>query len=553
MEKLWLNQYPTEVPAEIELPCNSLPELLQLSVDRFRMQTAFISMGTEMTYGQLDELSERLACYLQRSGLQKGDRVAVMMPNLLQYPVAVFAILRAGMVVVNVNPLYTPRELEHQLKDSGAAGMIIAENFMDTLEDVLPQTALKLIISTQIGDLLDFPRNHITNLVTKHIRKLVPKWNLPSAVSLPGILKQTEGSRPGAVELGVDDLAFLQYTGGTTGRAKGAELTHGNLIANLTQIKAWLGMTLQEGKETVVTALPMYHIFALTANCLTFMALGGKNLLIANPRDLPAFVEDLKNHPVTVMTGVNTLYQGLLNEPQFLDLNFRNLRIALGGGAAIQSHVADSWHNVTGKPISEAYGLTETSPAAAMNRLDATDWNGSIGLPLPSTEFSLRNDEGKEVGIGEEGELCIRGPQVMRGYWQQPEETKKVFTDDGFLKTGDIAMMDDEGYFRIVDRKKDMIIVSGFNVFPNEIEDVVTRLDSVLECACVGVPDKKSGEAVKLFVVKSNPDLDEEAIISHCRAELTGYKVPKQIEFIDELPKTAVGKVLRKELRKGID
>ena len=548
MEKLWLNQYPPDIPEEITPAHNSVPEMLAHCISRYRMQTAFISMGREMSYGELEDYSNRLAAWLQQSGFKKGDRIAVMMPNLLQYPVAVFAILRAGMVVVNVNPLYTSRELEHQLNDAGAAGIIIAENFIDTLQQVIRNTPIKQVITTQVGDLLEFPHNHLTNLVTKHLRKLVPKWELANSTPLTKILKEIETSAR-QEDISPEDTAFLQYTGGTTGLSKGAELSHGNIIANLTQVKTWFGGYLQEGQETVVTALPMYHIFALTANCLTFMALGGKNLLIANPRDLPALVDEIGKYDVTVITGVNTLFNGLVNEPQFLDLNMRQLKLTLGGGAAVQASVAEAWHTCTGKPISEAYGLTETSPAAAMNRPDVEEWSGSIGLPLPSTEFSLRDEDGAEVGIGEEGELCIKGPQVMQGYWNKPDENKVCFTEDGFFKTGDIATVDELGYFRIVDRKKDMILVSGFNVFPNEIESVVSAMDGVIEAACIGVDDKKSGEAVKLFVVKADPELTESQVMDHCREKLTGYKVPKHLEFLDELPKSPVGKILRKELR----
>lgn len=550
MDRIWLKQYPPEVPESIDSDeYTSLIDVLEQSVTRYRLQPAFVSMGSTMTYGELDKLSDQLAGFLQHAGLHKGDRVAVMMPNLMQYPVAVFGILRAGMVVVNVNPLYTARELEHQLKDSGARAIIILENFADTLQEIIDNTDIDTVITTQLGDLLDFPRNHIVNLVTKHIRKLVPRWHIDGSTPFPRALKQAADTPSQPVAVQQSDLAFLQYTGGTTGVSKGAQLTHGNIVANLCQVKAWISGTLQEGRETVVTALPMYHIFALTANCLVFLALGGKNLLIANPRDLPGMVEELRAQDFTVLTGVNTLFNGLLNEPSFADLNFRRLKLTLGGGAAVQRKVAEEWKATTGKVLSEAYGLTETSPAASMNPPNAEDWTGSIGLPLSSTEFSLRDEDGNEVGIGEPGELCIKGPQVMAGYWNMPEESATVFTDDGFLKTGDIATVDEQGFFRIVDRKKDMIIVSGFNVFPNEIEDAVARVPGVLECACIGVPDEKTGEAVKVYVVKSDPDLTSEKVIDHSREELTGYKVPRQIVFIDELPKSPVGKILRKELR----
>jgi long-chain acyl-CoA synthetase len=551
VEKVWLSEYPQGVPAEIDVnEFSSVVDILEKSISRFRNLPAYDSMGAVLSYDDLDRLTQDFASYLQNVlGLNKGDRVAVMMPNLLQYPIAIFGILRAGLVVVNVNPLYTPRELEHQLVDSGARAIVIVENFANTLEQVLTRTRVEHVISTQVGDMLGFPRSLLVNTVLKRVKKVVPQWNIPGAVPFRTALARGKAQPYNRVTLTHQDIAFLQYTGGTTGLSKGATLLHGNIVANVLQARGWMSTLVEEGKEVIVTALPLYHIFALTANCLIFLSLGGKNVLIANPRDMPGFVKELSKHRFTALTGVNTLFNGLLNTPGFAELDFSSLKLSLGGGTAVQQATAEKWQQVTGKPLTEAYGLTETSPAATMNPLTNLEYNGSIGVPLPSTVVAIRDDDNKDVAPGEPGELCIKGPQVMQGYWQKPEENSKVFTTDGYLKTGDIAVMDDKGYFRIVDRKKDMILVSGFNVFPNEIEQVVAMHDGVLECACIGVPDDKSGEAVKVFVVKKNPSLNVEQLREHCKKNLTGYKVPKYYEFREDLPKSNVGKILRKELR----
>ncbi|MGH8455807.1 MAG: AMP-binding protein, partial [Stenotrophobium sp.] len=482
-------------------------------------------------------------------GLNKGDRVAVMMPNVLQYPVALFGILRAGLVVVNVNPLYTPRELEHQLNDSGARVIVIVENFCATLQQVLPRVKLKKIITTQLGDLHPFPKNLLVNWVVKYRRRMVPKWSIPDTIGLRTALVRGKAQPYSRLPLTHQDTAFLQYTGGTTGLSKGAQLLHGNVVANLMQMRVWMTGEMEMGRECVITALPLYHIFALALNCLMFLSIGGKNVLITNPRDLPGFVAEMKKHRFTAFTGVNTLFNGLLHTPGFGELDFRHLKLTVGGGSAVQQAVAELWKKVTGKPLTEGYGLTETSPAVSFTPLNKPEWNGSIGVPLSSTLVSLRDDDNREVPQGQPGELCVRGPQVMAGYWQKPDENAKVFTIDGYLKTGDIATMDERGYLRIVDRKKDMILVSGFNVYPNEIEGVVALHPGVLECACIGVPDDKSGEAVKIFVVKKDPALTADALREYCKQQLTGYKVPKHYAFLDALPKTPVGKILRKELR----
>lgn len=552
MEKIWLKGYPEGVPAEIDLAeFSSLKDILEKSCQRFADLPAYSNLGTALSYGDIDRLSRDFAAFLQGVGLSKGDRVAIMMPNILQYPVALFGVLRAGMVVVNVNPLYTPRELEHQLVDSGATAIIIVENFAHTLQEVLAKTPIKTVVMTQLGDLLPFPKRHVVNFLVKYVKKLVPTWRLSKTISFRQALRAGAGQALADVALNHEDLAFLQYTGGTTGVSKGAMLTHGNLVANLQQASAWLKPFLEWGSDVIITALPLYHVFSLTANCLTFMKLGGHNVLITNPRDMPGFVKELGKIRFTIITGVNTLFNGLLNTPTFERLDFSSLKVSMGGGMAVQRAVADKWRQVTGVPLIEAYGLTETSPAVCINPLTLSDYNGSIGLPIPSTELSIRNDENQEVGIGAEqtGEICVRGPQVMRGYWNRPEETNKVMTADGFLRTGDIGYMDEQGYIRIVDRKKDMILVSGFNVYPNEVEDVVAQHPGVLEVAAVGVPDEKSGEVVKIVVVKKDPGLTAEALLAHCREHLTSYKIPRRVEFRTELPKTNVGKILRRLLR----
>ena len=551
MEKPWLNRYPEGVPAEIDLnEYSSILDIFNQSCEKYRKQTAYINFDKALTFDDLDRLSGQFAAFLQSRGLKKGDRIAVMMPNILQYPVVIFGAMRAGLVVVNTNPMYTARELKHQLTDSGARAIVIVENFANVLEKVRGDVPVELVVTTRIGDLLGFPKGALLNFVLKHVKKAIPGFNLPSAVRFSAALGEGAGKSLQEVELGHDDLAFLQYTGGTTGVAKGAMLSHRNLVANMQQAKAWmLSAGIGQDAEMVVTALPLYHIFALTANCLSFMAMGGVNLLITNPRDMDGFLKELQKYPFTYMPGVNTLFNGLLNTPGFAELDFSNFKGALGGGMAVQRAVAEHWKEVTGTPLIEAYGLTETSPAACINPMDIEGFNGCIGLPISSTECGIMDEDEKLLPQGERGELVVRGPQVMMGYWQRPEETAKVITEDGWLRTGDIALMTEDGFFKIVDRKKDMILVSGFNVFPNEIEDVVALHPKVLEVAVIGVPDAKSTEAVKLFVVKSDPSLTEEEIRAYCKEELTGYKRPRHIEFRDELPKSNVGKILRRELR----
>jgi len=551
VEKVWLKEYPPGIPAEIDSSAyNSVVDLVEKSIARFREKPAFENLDHSISYDELDRLTQDFASYLQNVlGLDKGDRVAIMMPNLLQYPVALFGVLRAGMVVVNVNPLYTPRELEHQLNDAGVRAIVIVENFCTTLQKVIGQTKVEHVITTQIGDLLPFPKRSLINLVVKRVKKMVPAWDIPGTIPLRTALARGKAQAYKRVALTHEDIAFLQYTGGTTGLSKGAILSHGNIVSNVLQARTWIGDLAKDGQEIIITALPLYHIFALTANCLVYFIVGAKGVLITNPRDMPGFVKELAKHRFTAFTGVNTLFNGLLNTPGFSELDFSSLKMTLGGGAAVQEAVAKRWAEVTGKPLSEAYGLTETSPAVTINPFNKPDYNGTIGVPLPSTDVSLRDDDDNIVPTGEPGELCVKGPQVMQGYWNRPEDNAKSFTADGYFRTGDVAVMDDKGYFKIVDRKKDMIIVSGFNVFPNEIEGVVAMHPGVLECACVGVPDTKSGEAVKVFVVKKDPDLTVETLKTYCKERLTGYKVPKLVEFREELPKSNVGKILRKELR----
>ncbi|TCI05531.1 long-chain-fatty-acid--CoA ligase FadD [Corallincola luteus] len=550
MEKVWLKRYPKGVSEFIDPDhYSSLLDIFEEAFGSFADQPAFINMGETMTYRHLEEQSRAFAAYLQQDlGLKKGERVAVMMPNLLQYPIALCGILRAGLVVVNVNPLYTPRELKHQLTDSGTKVIIILSNFAHTLEQIVAETPVEHVILTKLGDQLSAPKRTLVNFVVRYVKRMVPKYNLPGALSLRHALARGKYMQYIKPELTGDDLAFLQYTGGTTGVAKGAMLTHRNMVANLEQVSEVIGPLLEKGKEFVVTALPLYHIFALTANMLTFMKLGAKNLLITNPRDMPNFVKELGKYPFTVITGVNTLFNGLLNTEGFSDLDFSKMRLSLGGGMAVQRAVADKWQQETGKPLLEGYGLTECAPLVTVSPYDCTGFSGTIGLPAPSTEVRVVDDEGKEQPIGAPGELQVKGPQVMKGYWQRPEATAEVM-HDGWFCTGDIATADDEGFFRIVDRKKDMILVSGFNVFPNEIEDVVALHTDVLECAAIGIPHEVSGEIVKLFIVRKNEALRQEEILKHCRKNLTAYKIPKIIEFRDELPKSNVGKILRRELR----
>jgi len=555
-EKIWLKQYPAGVPAEIDAGrYASIPDLIAEGVRKFDAKPAYNNFGCGMSYAELDRHSRDFAAFLQSlPGMKKGERVAIMSPNLMQYPVALLGVLRAGMVVVNVNPLYTPRELEHQLKDSGTKAIVIVENFASTLQQVIQKTAVEHVITTQLGDLLPLPKRWIVNLVVKKVKKMVPDWRIAGAIPLRAALARGAGAQLQPVSLTQEDIAFLQYTGGTTGLSKGAMLTHRNILANIEQVGAWLGGNLKDGEEVLISPLPMYHIFCLTTT-LFFMKVGAQNVLITNPRDLPAFVAELKKWKWSVLAGVNTLFNGLLNTPGFSELDFSGVKVVVGGGAAVQKPVAEKWQQATGHYLTEAYGLTETSPAASFNRL-GTPWNGSIGLPISSTEFSIRDDEFNELplwaGEGDiekfTGEICIRGPQVMKGYWQLPGETDKVLRD-GWLRTGDVGNMNAKGYVTITDRKKDMILVSGFNVYPNEIESVVAMHPGVLEVAAVGVPDEKSGEAVKVVIVKKDPGLSKESVIAHCKRELTGYKIPKYVEFRDTLPKTPIGKILRRELR----
>jgi len=553
MEKIWLKQYETGVPAEIDLnEFQSAGEVFEKSAKKFRDRPAFANSikfaSRVMTYGDVDDASRDLAAYFQNElKLAKGERVAVMMPNLLQYPVAVFGILRAGLSVVNVNPLYTPRELEHQLKDSGATTIIIIANFASVLAEVVGKTPIKNIIVTDMGDMLGFKGGLLSTLMK--FKKMIPPYSLPGAVTFKGALAIGKRQDLKKVVVGHDDIAFLQYTGGTTGVSKGAMLTHKNIIANMQQSHAWLRPMVKEGEEICVCALPLYHIFCLTANCMVFSKIGGLNVLITNPRDIPAFVEELAKYPITCMTGVNTLFNALLNNADFPKLNFSTWKLALGGGMAVQKAVAENWKKMTGVTLIEAYGLTETSPAACMNPMNLKAYNGAIGLPIPSTDIEIRDAEGKPVALGEAGELCIKGPQVMRGYWQRPEETAKVIDGNGWLATGDMAIIQPDGFVKLVDRKKDMVLVSGFNVYPNEVEDVVAMHPGVLEVACIGVPDDKSGEVVKIFIVKKDQSLTDKEVIEHCKKNMTGYKVPRFVEFRSELPKTNVGKILRRTLR----
>ena len=551
VEKIWLKSYPAGVPAEINPNrFRSLKELYEQSVAGHRDRPAYTCMDRTLSYAELDRLSRRFAAYLQQvARLEKGDRIAVMLPNVLQYPVAVFGAFRAGLTVVNVNPMYTPRELLHQLRDSGARAIVILENFAHTLQQVREETDLELVIVTGVGDLLGFPKSALVNFALRHVRRQVPEWSLPGAVGFGEVLAKGRYENLRAVELEHEDVAFLQYTGGTTGVSKGAVLTHRNLVANVLQAEAWIAPAWNpDEQQLVVTALPLYHIFSLTANCLTMTLLGGHNLLIANPRDFAGFVKELGRYRFTFFSGVNTLFNALLNTPGFDQLDFTSLKISLGGGMAVQGAVAERWKQVTGNVLTQAWGLTETSPAACINP-PGVDFNNSIGLPISSTTVTIRDDEGRELALGERGEICVEGPQVMQGYWNRPEETAAVMLDGRILRTGDIGYIDERGYVFIEDRKKDMILVSGFNVYPNEVESVAVTHPGVLEVAAVPQPDERAGEVVALFAVRKDPALTEEALIEHCRKSLTGYKVPKRVHFRDELPKTNVGKILRRELR----
>ncbi len=549
MEKSWLKSYDARVPHEINPDSYaSIVDILEQAVSTYADSVSYINLGKSITFKELDQQSKQFAAYLQHSGLKKGDAVAIMMPNLLQYPVALFGVLRAGMVVVNVNPQYTARELKHQLNDADAKAIVIVENFACTLSEVIDDTPVKTVMLTQIGDMLGFPKKWLTNLVVKHVKKMVPSFSLPSAIHFMDALKEGASKSYERPTLTGDDIAFLQYTGGTTGVSKGAMLSHRNMVANLEQASAILNTVTVPNKELVVTALPLYHIFALQANCLLFLKLGCANLLITNPRDMPAFVSELGKYPFTVLTGVNTLFNGLLNTPSFAELDFSKVKFSLGGGMAVQSSVAERWYKLTGHVLLEGYGLTECSPIVSVNPPQLEQYNGSIGLPLPSTDIRLVDDDGVDVAPGEAGEMLVKGPQVMVGYLNRPEATEEIM-QDGWLATGDIARCDEDGYFYIVDRKKDMILVSGFNVFPNEIEEVAAMHDHIVEVAAVGIPHEASGEVVKLYAVRREDSLSEQDVIEHCRKHLTGYKVPKKVEFRDELPKSNVGKILRRELR----
>jgi long-chain acyl-CoA synthetase len=551
VNKIWLKNYPSGVPAEINPDeYSSLLEVIAESCGRFAELPAYTSMGTTVTFAQYDRLAWDFAAWLQTSaGLRRGDRIALMLPNVLQYPIALYGALRAGLTVVNTNPLYTARELEHQLTDSGAKAIVILENFAHTLTGIVDKTQLETIVVTEVGDQLQWPKSSVVNLVVRRVRKQVPPWTLPSAVRFNAVLNQGHYLDLQPVKLNHEDIAFLQYTGGTTGVAKGAMLTHRNMVANVLQSAAWIGNAARIGKDVVITALPLYHIFALTANWLSFLKLGGHNILIPNARDFPGFVAELKKYRFSYISGVNTLFNALLHTPGFGDLDFSELRITLGGGMAVQRAVAERWKQVTGNVLTQAWGLTETSPAACINPFIGYEFNGSIGLPISSTEISIRADDGAELASEAVGEICVRGPQVMHGYWKRPDETENVMLPGGWLRTGDIGRIDEEGFVYIEDRKKDMILVSGFNVYPNEVESVAATHPGVREVAAVAQPDERSGEVVVLFAVKQDPNLTAQQLIDHCRAQLTGYKVPRHVYFRNELPKTNVGKILRRELR----
>ena len=552
MEKPWLDSYEKGVKTEIdETLYQSIPDVFRQSVEKFANQPAFQNMGKTLTYAEVGKLAQDFASYLQNVlKLPRGERVAIMLPNLLQYPIALFGILQAGLVAVNTNPLYTPRELEHQLKDSGATTIIVLENFANTLELVLPRTQIKHVIVASVGEMFGFFKGTLMNFVLRKVKKMVPEYRISDTIPFQTALKEGAAHTFRPVTLTREDTALLQYTGGTTGVAKGAILSHGNICANMQQAAEWIVNLLRPGKETVIAALPLYHIFALTVNLMIFTQAGSKIILITNPRDMKSFIGDMKKERVSVFVGVNTLFNGMVNQPDFATVDFSNLRLTLGGGMATQKAVAEKWKNITGTPIVEAYGLTEASPGVCANPLNIPAYTGGIGLPIPSTEIELRDADGNEVAQGQPGEMWIRGPQVMKGYWNRPEETAKVLDSRGFLATGDIAVMDEKGWFKLVDRKKDLIVVSGFNVYPNEVEDVAASHPKVLEAACIGVSSPKTGEALKLFIVKKDESLTAEELIAFCRTELTAYKVPKDIEFRDELPKSNVGKILRRELRK---
>jgi long-chain acyl-CoA synthetase len=550
MDRFWLKSYPPGIPADVDLgEFGSINDMTQASLTKYAERVAFVQMGRSITFRQLDEMTRSFAAWLQKdAGLKKGDRLAIMLPNMLQYPIAIFGALRAGLVVVNTNPLYTPRELEHQLADSGSQAILILENFAHVLAGVIARTQVKRVLVTAVGDLLGFPKSWITNYVVRKVRKQVPPWSIPGAIDFRDALAAGSRQSLDPVKMEQSDLAFLQYTGGTTGVAKGAMLSHGNIVANVLQARAWIGPTFPPEPKTLITPIPLYHIFGLTANCLLFMTLGWRNVLITNPRDIPGLVAELMKYKFTFITGVNTLFNALLNTPGFERVDFSELKVTLGGAMAVQATVAQRWKQVTGKVLTQAWGLTETSPAGCINPVTA-DYNGSIGLPIPSTEVAIKDDDGRDLPIEGIGEICLRGPQVMLGYWQRPDETAKVMLPGGWLRTGDIGHMNAAGYVFIEDRKKDMILVSGFNVYPNEVEEVAVTHPGVLEAAAVAQPDERSGEVVSLFVVRKDPNLTAAQVVEHCKKSLTGYKVPKHVYFKPDLPKSNVGKILRKVLR----
>ena len=551
MNRFWLKSYPPGVPAEIDPSrLTSLAELLRQACTAYRDRIAYEQMGRAMTFAQLDELTRDFAAWLQAAGMVKGDRIAIMLPNTLQYPIALFGALRAGLIVVNTNPLYTARELQHQLEDSGATAILVLENFAHVVQEVAPRTSLKKVLVTAAGDFLGFPKSWIVNYVVRHRRKQVRAWHIAGTVDFREALRAGRKLPFGAVDVGPEDIAFLQYTGGTTGVAKGAMLTHRNVSCNVLQAEAWLAGRFSHETDVVITAIPLYHVFALTANCLLCAHLGMKNVLIINPRDCPAMLKELKKQPFAFFTGVNTLFNALLNAPGFSSIDFSHLQVTLGGGMAVQESVAKRWKEVTGNILTQAWGLTETSPAAAINPM-TEEFNGSIGLPIPSSEIVIKDDQGQDLPLGETGEICVRGPHVMRGYWNRPDETAKVMLPGGWLRTGDVGYMDERGYTFIRDRKKDLILVSGFNVYPNEVEEVAATHPGILECAAVAQPDEHSGEVVALYVVPKDPNLTERDVIDYCRKSLAGYKVPKHVYFRKELPKSNVGKILRKELREN--
>jgi long-chain acyl-CoA synthetase len=553
MDRIWLKSYPDGVPAEVDLNrLRTLAQLVDETCARNADSVAYVQMGRSLTYRELDRLARNFAAYLQKTaGLAKGERFAIMLPNVLQYPIAMFAALRSGLAVVNTNPLYTAPELEHQLADSGATAILVLENFAHVVEKVLPRTKLKHVFVTSVGDLLGFPKSAIVNYVVRKRRKQVPQWHIESAVSFNSALSEGQRLTPDAVDVRPDDVAFLQYTGGTTGVAKGAMLTHANVSANILQAEAWITPIFRQKTATLITPIPLYHIFALTANCLLFLRLGWRNILIINPRDFPAVIKELKKYPFTFISGVNTLFNALLNQPGFDTVDFSELKITLGGGMAVQAAVAKRWKEVTGKILTQAWGLTETSPAACINP-PLEDFNGAIGLPIPSTDVAIKDDAGNDLALGEIGEICVRGPQVTVGYWNRPDETAKVMLPGNWLRTGDIGRLDERGYVFIEDRKKDMILVSGFNVYPNEVEAIAASHPGILEVAAVAQPDEHSGEVVALFVVRKDRSLTERAVIDFCRQSLAAYKVPRHVYFREELPKTNVGKILRKALREEV-